>query len=412
VESFFTEYIASIRPPNLGARKILPQPNSKILRALYIGSPSANSFLNNLVRHSLYVDQILITDPFQSIVMLDHPQNVRDDPSIWIEVVVNKAIAVCAISEWIESDIVRVMPNPFYYHRDVLFQSADEWKARGLQISPEHSDEIIEEFLVELLLSEEESDWDGLLDSVEAMDRPMTDSDREHFKSRAQEHERQFPVRYRLSRQMMEKIEYKQGFSSKMISQGGGTPVHLAPEIANLTGSFMLFEKRRNYELLVRNFGRPESDRFHEIALAFQDLDFPFLHNVPIDVALQAHREGHLSRFRNYLRETWGSAVTDESAEYDEGSSRAFSDRLSTEYASLQNDWDSIRKDFKLGAISRGIWSGASVVVAGTLHWAIGGAGVVGSLAAAVREYRELSSRRDLAKSKPLSIFVELARKK
>lgn len=104
--------------------------------------------------------------------------------------------------------------------------------------------------------------------------------------------------------------------------------------------------------------------------------------------------------------------MADDSAEYDEGVSRAFSDRLSAEYASLQNDWDCIRRDLKLGAISRGIWSGASVVVAGTLHWAIGAAGVVGSLAAAVREYRELSSRRDLAKSKPLSIFIELARRK
>lgn len=411
VESFFTEYVASIRPANLGPRKIVPRPDPGILRALYIGSPSATSFLNNLVRHSLYADQILITDPFQSIVMLDHPRSVRDEPAIWMDVVVNKAIALCAIADWITSDIVRLMPNPYYYHREVLFKSAVEWENRGIKVAPEYTDDVEEEFLVELLLSEEESHWDALLDSLEALGRPMTDPERAHIKLTAREQEAQFPIRFRLTREMMDKIDPRKGLPSKMIAQGGGTPFHLAPELAKLTGSFMLFEKRRSYDLLVRNLGRPDSDRFQEIALAFQELEFPFLHNVPIGVALEAHGKGYMAGFRNYLRDTWSLVKTDGLDEYSVEASRAFRDRLIDEYANLQQEWDGLRRDFKLGAISRGIWTGASVVVAGTLNWAVGSAGFVSGLASAVKEYGEFASKFDVARSKPLSVFVELARR-
>lgn len=411
VESFYTEYIASVRPPQLRNEKIFPKPNYEILRALYLGSPSANSLLNNLVRHSLYSDQILLTDPFQSIVMLDSAQNVREDPGIWMDVVVNRAIALIAISDWIESDIVRVIPNAFYYHRDVLFQSADELEERGITIPKDFGEQVVEDFIIELLLSQEQSTWNDLLDSIEGMGNPMSADEREYFKSRAIDYQQQFPIRFRASSEILDKYKYPQGFPSKMISSGGGTPVHLAPDVAKLTGSFMLFERKSNYNLFIENFQHDSPTEFQEIALAFQDLTFPFLHNVPIDVALDAHREGYLSKFRSYLRETWQIAGANDPQIYSESASQAFRDKLNSEFSDLENEWTQIRNRLRLGAISHGIISGASAIVAGTIHWTIGATGLLGTLASSIKDYREISSQLDQASRNPLAIFINLSRK-
>jgi len=186
--------------------------------------------------------------------------------------------------------------------------------------------------------------------------------------------------------------------------------VHLAPEVSLLTGAFMLFENRRTFDILAQNFGKPRS-QFPQIALAFQDLEFPFLQDVPLEVALAARRQGYLANFRVYLRNTWGD-ITNESHDAEAGEiTKAFADRVASEYADLQADWSRIRQDLTLGAVSRGMLAGTSAIVAGNLHWAAGAAGVVGSLASAVDEYRKIAADVSVGKRNPLAVFMQLARK-
>jgi hypothetical protein len=72
----------------------------------------------------------------------------------------------------------------------------------------------------------------------------------------------------------------------------------------------MLFESRRTYDILVQNFGTPKSQH-PEIAPASQRLEIHFLDNVPVRVALEAHKQGYLTTLRAYLRRTWRDVTLD-----------------------------------------------------------------------------------------------------
>jgi hypothetical protein len=78
---------------------------------------------------------------------------------------------------------------------------------------------------------------------------------------------------------------------------------------------------------------------------------------------------------------------------------------------SLQGEWAEIRKDLRLAAVSRGMLTGASVLVVGTINWAAGAAGILGSLASAVTEYRQIASEISVANRNPLAVLIQLARK-
>lgn len=411
VDSFYTEYLASVRPSKLRPEKILPRPASTKLRGLYLGSPTPNSLLNNLVRHSLYVDQILLTDPFQSIVMLDSEKNVRQEPGIWLETVINNAIAIQAISDWIEADIVRLIPNPFYYYRDVMFKSADMWVDKGVQINEFQQKELREEIIAQLLLAEDQDHWDQIFKYLIEDDPLVSESDKERIFGLAKAKINAFPVRFQVTDDLLEKIKFRQGHPGTIISFGGGIPIHLAPEVSKLTGSFMLFENQRTYDILIQNFGEPSESSFENISLAFQDLEFPFLHNVPISIALQARKEGYLHKFRSYLRDVWSSSLGEDVGPLPESQALTFIDRLEAEYHDLKDEWDVIKKDLRLSAIEKGAKTGASAIVAGSLNWAAGAATMVGSLASAVNDYRKISKRINAAERNPLAVFVDLSKK-
>src|SRR5438034_8703344 len=82
---FFREFSASVRPPRLSDKKILPEPDASRLRGLYVGQPDVNSILNLIVRHALYVDQIVLVDPFTLMLPPENPRSPQNHPEIWAE---------------------------------------------------------------------------------------------------------------------------------------------------------------------------------------------------------------------------------------------------------------------------------------------------------------------------------------
>src|SRR2546423_6633664 len=64
VSSFLTEYTARIRPLGLSDEKVLPAPEASRLRTFLWSRPMADAVLNDVVRLSLYSDEVVIVDPF------------------------------------------------------------------------------------------------------------------------------------------------------------------------------------------------------------------------------------------------------------------------------------------------------------------------------------------------------------
>src|SRR5439155_12016860 len=114
--AFLTEYGASIRPQGLSPAKALPAANPRQLRSLLWTNPVVDAVLNDVVRLSLYSDQIVITDPFSkffsSKVFQSGPAGPQAQPEKWIEQFVNWALMICALEPWFEHEFALLIPDP------------------------------------------------------------------------------------------------------------------------------------------------------------------------------------------------------------------------------------------------------------------------------------------------------------
>jgi hypothetical protein len=402
VRNFYREYFAGIRPSTLGFAKILPSPDRNKLRALYMGDTDANILLNTIVRHVLYVDQIIIVDPFLTLTLGDHPKSVLNRPELWVSAIVNRALCLCAIQKWVEQSIILIIPNVFYYHPEML------QIPQGYRTTPELERAFEHRIVRDLLLSEYSENRSSMLDLLAKMGKKMSESERTEILAEVDQYENENPIRYRLDQKYFDKyFSDSQPRSEIFVTGNGGLPLFHASDIAKKTGSFLVFDYQHLYEMLCINFNQVDNqtDSFQQLSLAFQNLDFPFLHNVPSKKALELREQGYLLSFRNYLREIWETISTTENQQLLDNKMFDFRDRLTSEYTQLEREWQQIRKDLFVSATMSGVITGLTVIAPGSISLglaaaAAGGFGMTGYQA--VKDLRQTNQN-------PLAILLKLA---
>lgn len=411
IKDFYREYFASVRPTKLAEDKILPRPNKSKLRAWYVGQPDVNLLLNLVVRHSLYVDQIVIVDPF---ITLPH-NDVLQRPQVWAESIINRALCLCALEEWIRHELVLIIPNVFYY-RPELDQIIRQFPE---VFYPQQTNDQKQEFerhrIIRFLLSEPPDLRVSALELLANMGRKFKEGEEEELLQQAEDYESKYPIRFRLSESYYKKHFKGEETTSQVLDFTLSVPLLLAPFIAEEIGSFLVFEHRLLYDLIEASqpSGKAKSDKLQQLAIAFQELDFPFLHNVSLRQAMAIRRKGYLHSFRLYLRDLWSAISGVEENENLDDRIFEFTDRLKAEYEKLEREWKEIRKELKVKAVTSGVTVGlsaGSAIALGNFSLTIGV--VAGAIPGFMKEQLDGYSgsrekMRELYKT-PLAVFLVL----
>jgi len=216
VTNFYREYFARIRPSTLSSEKILPPRNKSKLRALYMGDPDANILLNTIIRHVLYVDQILIVDPFLTLLLTDHHKSVLNRPELWVSTIINRALCLCAIEKWVEQSIVLLIPNLFYYHPEMLRIP------QNYRTTPELKQEFEHRMVRDMLLHEYPENRDALLDLFANMGRKMSETERADLLAEVNQYESENPIRFRLDIKFFDKQLPNSQTHSEIFVTGNG----------------------------------------------------------------------------------------------------------------------------------------------------------------------------------------------
>mgnify|MGYP003382102403 CR=1 FL=1 len=145
--------------------------------------------------------------------------------------------------------------------------------------------------------------------------------------------------------------------------------------------------------------------------MAFQELGFPFLHNVTLKEALSIRKQGYLHSFRLYLRELWSAISQLEEIDSLDDKVFEFTERLKAEFETIEREWRGIRKELRVKAVTSGLTVGlsaGSAIVIGNLS-----VGVFAGLASAlVKEsidgYAGSASKMVAIQKNPLSMFLLL----
>ena len=399
ITDFFREYLARVRPPNLGDEKIFPKSDPTKLRSLYMGSPDANILLNVIVRHILYVDQVLIVDPFLTLIDFEHPKGPMKRPEMWVQVLANRALCLCALEDWVKSGLILIFPNVFYYHPEKL-RIPDKW-----YIGSDQKQAFEKRLIRNLLVKEHPEVWDSVIDTIVKMGKNISTSERTQLFDEVHQYAEENPIRFRFPERYFDKYFGKSETVSTAQHDSTGLPMAHASEIAEIVGAFLIFEDQFFYDTLCANVAQRDkkSDLLQQLSLAFQKLDFPFLHNVPSQKALELRKKGYLLSFRKYLHELWVAITSINDNRLLNEQMNEFRERLEVEYSQLEREWEQIRKDLYVSAVMTGIATGVSVVSGNILLGLV--PFVVGNMATPAHQ-----SIKDIRQTyeKPLGIFLKL----
>lgn len=411
MRSFFREYLASVRPKNLGEDKIFPRPDKSKVRALYVGHPDVNVLLNLVVRHCLYVDQIVIIDP---LMRLPH-EDVMEHPESWIQAVINRALCLCALEEWIEQELIIITPDIQYYTPEISQAIAQMPDVFTPHFTAEQEAESRKNVIVRFLISLSPQMRLSMLDVLSEMGEQFKVGDSETLLEEIEEYEAKYPIRFRLSPELYNKYFKGEKKFSQVIDFSYSAPLLLTPFLAEELGGFLVFEHRYLHDLILSKSKQlsvnPKFEMFQQLAIAFQGLDFPFLHNVTLKQALAIRKKGYLFSFRLYLRELWSAISQTEENERLDDRLFEFTERLKAEYETLEREWKRIRKELRFNAITSGLtvgFSAGSAIAVGNLSVAVIAGLASGMVKESVSGYAGSAGKLKEIQQKPLSIFLFL----
>jgi hypothetical protein len=396
VAAFLERYRADIRPLGLSSLKALPAPDETVVRAFLWGRRLPNPTLNDVLRLSLYADEILVVDPFSKHVSSrpfgPAPEGPFTKPGQWVRTLTNTALLMCALEPWIEAGAVIIVPEPknFVWPHPPFAKIAFEAAGQGrLNLEPAADD--ILEMLEDLALSANDDDEVKGVVAVALAD--ASDDDRAAIIPRLLEFRNRNPIRSSRPRDPTE---------PDLIEGGTGQNIIEAVWIADETGSFLVASgpsQRRLFRSVSR--GSQDADDQDALLTAFSGLDLPVLNNVRASVALGFRETGRIRRFRSFMRDVWAAVSDPRSDQKSVVREQSLADRLAAEHDLAKAEWQQIYRDLGIQGMATGVGSAtaAPIVQAGIVPLAIAGSSWL---------YRNWSKSAREFHRRPAALLVEL----
>lgn len=372
VSSFLREYRARVRPATLSDAKLRLAPSHTSLRTLLWTRPAADAVLNDVVRLSMYSDEVVVIDPFSvhiaNVPATSPPGSPFVRPELWTHEFGNHALMVCALERWIESDLVVLLPVARTFRGDA--PSFTDLALRAMKegkFALEPGPEILQDSLEGIALNTERDE------DLPAMTRQVlgdkSERERQDLIDSMREFRRANPRRYTA---LADKGETVFSFAS-------GVNIFEAAWIADDIGGYVvprLALDRMNFRNFTRGDGAKDS--IDALATAFAAAPLPMLNNVSLSDALDVRKSGRLSRFRQFLHSVWQTTSDPQGGAKSIERERALADAVKAMHAEASEEWLGIYKDlgvkgalslFASGGLVPVIQAGITPVAAGALYW-------------------------------------------
>ncbi len=406
----FYSFMDWLWPLETNVEALLPKPSDK-LRGLYIGDIKPDKISTNILRYSLYTDEIVVVNPFPHPRAMSPDYNPILNPGQYKQDTLQMIFFVMSLYNWVGKGIVHLVPNPMdfnYKLRDSFFSSAE---ARWKDITPEDMESILSEEEKKEL---EEEGKDMILNTISRM---PVDAQKEFIKRHLpsiSDTEMNAQIDFIKRQRKANVLWLDQDMPAntpelKAMRLGGN--LELGLYLSQLTGSYMYTNRKSQWNeiLSVQVNSNDEQDIWSPLTNAFQSLDFQFLDNVNYAFIDRLQEEQRLESFRNYLRRVWESINSPTQAS--EGTVREFKDELKEQYAIAKEDWKKIDitlRDWllKKSILNSGAVAGASQILTGNINLI---APMLGFCLDGVNQLLQANDKRKEFKTKvPLSVFIDL----
>jgi hypothetical protein len=374
------------------------------LRALYLGEYEPELMVENVVRFSLYADQILLTNPFQNPNNIAEKYNPIVHPEEWKAETLKLLFHLMILAPWIDDGLVVLIPNPGEFNWDLRIKTwtlATE-RLKGWTPSDEDLDESqFKKRMQREFLRAPRQYWDRMAREVEPS---LSDSDREVFLDRIEHDRASDPL---LLNETMDNMP------PQLCMTHTGANLEMGMYICQATGAFPYTNMRFRWkEILTTALPHLDStaEAWSPLTNAFQQLRFKFLNNVDPKFVTTIRSEGRLEGFRSYLRNVWNTVGGEPDPDKSESLARDFRDELTQAFNEAQADWSLIDRDLLKWGIPRmaGGLVGGLAAASATGHMSLGLPGMGFAVAGVSELIQAAMKRREFRKKVPMSIFIDL----
>lgn len=390
-----------IWPPNTNLPHILPKPDGK-LRGLFLGMQRPETILRNIVRYSLYTDEILVISPFLNPWCMAEEYNPILQPDMYKAESLKLIHFLGALEPWIRSGIVNLIPDPGDFDYKLRKKTWDLAINRRGGTKPPRED--MEE---ELKFAE--------ADLARSMWR-IPDKSLRHLIKEAnpnlEESGIQKTLQYIRHLQKKDPLALEQPITpgSEFTVQHFSANLEMGLYIAQMTGAYLFTNSKVRWnEILSVAPKQPNGGEvWSPLTHAFQQLDFKFLNDVSPTFAYDMRAQERLESLRVLLRKIWIEVGGDPDINKAENLARDFSDELKDEMKKAEADWEKIDRDLLKWFTATFGASAATGILTGGLNWELP---AMGFAITAVGELLQARlDRRRFRKSVPLSVFIDLKR--
>lgn len=386
---------------------LLPKP-SKQLRGLYIGETKAdlNTILRNIVRYSLYADEILIVNPFINPRILAPKFNPVENPSQYKQDTLEMVYFLFQLAPWIESGVVSMVPNPTDFDHDlrksVWSMAERRWKEQGLELSEETIAELEPRGKESLAKFMHRLPKDKLEITIR---RALPNLSDKAVKN-------QISYMYELRRNNPLLLDQEVPEDGDLQIMRYGANLELGLYMGQLTGSYLYTDRRDQWNeiLSAEQESSSEPEVWSPLTDSFQSLEFNFLNKIDPGFALKLKEEGKLETFRNFLRKVWVSIDGKPSAKESLKMARNFGDELQDQYEKTKEEWSKIDKDLiKFLTGSTGATTIADAIIKGGMNWQAPALGFCINGVLSLLQAR--TDRKNFKQNVPLAVFLDLEKK-
>ena len=399
----FYEVQANLWPPETDWARIMPMPDGK-LRGLYLGDIRPELTLKNLIRFSLYTDQLFVINPFHNPWIMQPEYNPIENPDQFKTDTVNLLHFLFSVSPWIEAGLLSLIPDPGEINVRLKWETARLAKARIGDREPDERDLQEarafgrEELRRTLFALPDES----ILRAIEKSGQTLTDDQKQQFLRYARRQLQNDPIA--LEQPVAD--NYREG---QLIPMRAGANLEIALIICSFTGAFPYTNMHTKWrEIIEARDEMSETARiWSPFTRAFQDLEFRFLNNVDPRFAQRIREDGRLESLRVLFRRIGKDATEITDFGSLDSYVRDCKDALTGEYKKAQAEWAKIDESFlKWG--SGGI--AASSLISGHILPDIASLSVA-TLSTLAQLGIRFFNQRQFRKANPMSVFIDLARK-
>jgi hypothetical protein len=376
------------------------------LRGVYLGDIDPSMLAQRVFRFGLYVDEIMVVDPFHLPSMPG--RSPLEQPEIYLSDTLKALNFMRYTARWIRAGYLTLVPNPAGLDRAMWEAGLANGDAQSRRMDPADAREEQDD-LRALLTAEQNRQLasmprDVLWRHVRSTREHLADADVDLVVDELRRLNAADPLA----------LPFNVDVGQLWVTRGG-TSHEASTFLCDRLGAFpFTYSKVRWRELERSRESSSTSDierTWSPLTRGFQELDFKFLNNVDYGFAASLREQERLHSFRSYLGKVFSAARAQPGVSTSEAVAREFGEELKDEYRKAEEEWAGIDREIVKWSFTGFVGGGAPIIAGGFgLSVALVTALVTSAGAAASQLYGSRGARRKFKVTSPMSVLVDLSR--